>query len=657
MDLAPADYYPEFLQRVLEAVDAPAGAVWLRTADGHFQEQCRLNPGGVRPPESEAGRARHHELLRQVVQQARPAFLPPAWDAGPDSGWALLMTPALLDLDVAAVLEVWVSARRPPPAIPGLVQFLVRMADLASVYLHRAQEEKTDPQKVWEQLDAFARRAHGSLDPTEVAYRVANEGRQLVGGDRLSVALRPGRRAVVEAVSGVELVDRRSNLSRRMRRLCDRVLDWGEKLVYRGTPDETLPPAVLRDLDAYLEVSHSKVLVLLPVRDERGEGRKKPRAALLLECFETALPVDRLVERLETISRHAGVALYNASAYRQIPLRFLWQPLVWAQAGLGGKARAIAAAVAAAVLLVVAALVFVPYPLKLDAKGQMLPQQRQWIYAPVEGQVVGFAPGVEPGALVRAGEELVLLYDVQLESKLVQLGQEAAAIDQDITTLNKHLNNKELTAPHEGERLRLDSERRQKEALRDQRRWELRALRARTNSDPARPGNFWLKAPFRGTVLSWDFRETLTNRQVKPSEPLLRLGDKDGAWEVELKIPQKHMGQIVRAFAAAGPRAELDVDLLALSAPTRTFKGRLARGRLGGEASPNKDDPNEAEPVVLAGVRIDGADIPPADRLPRELLVTGTEVHAKVRCGNHPMGYSLLYGVWEFFYEKVVFFF
>ena len=40
-----------------------------------------------------------------------------------------------------------------------------------------------------------------------------------------------------------------------------------------------------------------------------------------------------------------------------------------------------------------------------------------------------------------------------------------------------------------------------------------------------------------------------------------------------------------------------------------------------------------------------------------ELLVTGTEVHAKVRCGNHALGYSFFYGLWEFLYEKVVFFF
>jgi hypothetical protein len=38
-------------------------------------------------------------------------------------------------------------------------------------------------------------------------------------------------------------------------------------------------------------------------------------------------------------------------------------------------------------------------------------------------------------------------------------------------------------------------------------------------------------------------------------------------------------------------------------------------------------------------------------------MLTGTEIHARVRCGNAAMGYSLFYGVWEFIYEKIVFFF
>ena len=102
------------------------------------------------------------------------------------------------------------------------------------------------------------------------------------------------------------------------------------------------------------------------------------------------------------------------------------------------------------------------------------------------------------------------------------------------------------------------------------------------------------------------------------------------------------------------------MDVLPRSDPTRVFKGKLNKNKISGEATPNKDDNNEQEPVVLAYVRLVGEGIADQDSLPLQsphLLVTGTEVHAKVRCGTHPMGYSLFYGVWEFFYEKVVFFF
>ncbi|MGE3807447.1 MAG: hypothetical protein AB7K24_22515, partial [Gemmataceae bacterium] len=106
------------------------------------------------------------------------------------------------------------------------------------------------------------------------------------------------------------------------------------------------------------------------------------------------------------------------------------------------------------------------------------------------------------------------------------------------------------------------------------------------------------------------------------------------------------------------PDEELEVDLLVISAPTRTFKGKLARAKLAGEARPNTEEAaSDAEPVVVALVRIEGDDIPPDQQIPRELLVAGTEVRAKVRCGDRAMGYSLFYGVWEFIYERVLFYF
>src|SRR5262249_53948749 len=97
-----------------------------------------------------------------------------------------------------------------------------------------------------------------------------------------------------------------------------------------------------------------------------------------------------------------------------------------------------------------------------------------------------------------------------------------------------------------------------------------------------RPGYFFVRAPLAGTILNSDFAEKLRNRTVKPSEPLLRVGNKQGRWEIELKIPQKHIGQVLRAFAKEGV-TELDVDLLLLTDPTRVYTGKLARDKIGGE--------------------------------------------------------------------------
>ena len=61
--------------------------------------------------------------------------------------------------------------------------------------------------------------------------------------------------------------------------------------------------------------------------------------------------------------------------------------------------------------------------------------------------------------------------------------------------------------------------------------------------------------------------------------------------------------------------------------------------------------------MVIAWARIHGDDIPANMQIPPSLLLSGTDVHTRIRCGDHAMGYALFYGVWEFMYEKVVFFF
>jgi biotin carboxyl carrier protein len=663
MDMAPSDYYGEFLQRVLSAVAAPAGAVWVRTPQGHLQLQYQVNIRQVGLDRSEADRQSHDELLRLSAQMARPQMFPPHSGTGageegkPAPGnptdYVILMAPIMVDKQVAGLVEVWQDADRNPNAQQGFLQFITRMAELASAYTRNHQlRQMVGQQTLWTQLEAFARQIHGSLNPMEVGYLVANEGRRLVECDRVSVAQRRGKKTVIEAISGADVVEKRSNLVRLMATLFDKVLIWGEKLIYQGTKDDSLPPDVLHALDAYLAESNSKLLVILPLKDEReNESKKPPRSGLMMECFDPAAAPEQLVARLEVVGRHATSALYNAAEHKRIPMGFIWRPIAKLQEGLGGKARAIALAIAGAVAVLAVVMVIVPYPLKMDSKGQLLPKDRRYIFAPVEGKVVEFR--VKPGQDVVKNDPLVLMYDTELEKKMMQLQGEI-----DTAQIKAAALGLQWDGAKSEERLKISVDKLSEESVAATKRQELEAIRQRVNAEPNKNGAFLLQSPITGTVLNANFEEELTGRAVKPNEPILRVGDKKGPWEIEMKIPQKHIGQVLHAFEVLKTDV-LDVDLVLRSSPTKTFKAKLERRHLGGEATPSRDDNNEAEPVVLAYVRIDGDDIEPSARLPHDdnFLVTGTEVVAKVRCGNHAMGYSLFYGVWEFIYEKVVFFF
>jgi len=666
-DLAPSDYYGEFLQRVLQALAAPAGAVWLLTQQGNLQLQYQINMREVGLDRSEEGRESHDELLRTVLTKSQPVMVPPRAGLGQADGnraapgnptdFMILLAPIVVDKHTAGVVEIWQDPKRGPDAQRGFLQFLVKMAGLAAGYARNAQlRQMVGQQQVWTQLEAFARQIHNSLNPTEVAYVVANEGRRLVECDRVSVGLRHGRKVKVEAISGADVVEKRSNLVQLMRKLFDAVIQWGDKLVFTGTKDDSLPPNVYKALDAYLAESTSKTLVVLPLRDEReAESKKPPRSVIMMEAFDPPVAQEQLIARLEVIGKHAAPAFYNAIEYKRIPFRFIWLPVAKVQDGLGGKAKAITATVLACVVVLLASMIIVPYPLKMEANGQVLPRERPFVYPQAQGVIDSFAANLKQNSQVSKGQELVHLISPELSQQMIDLDSEIASLKKQLEAARQEQvrdggKNTQLTIT----RIKLEGDLKGKENLRTQMQ-ELYVF------DKNRPGRISLRSPTDGVVLTSDFPR-LVGSTVKESQPVLQIGRYDPKrnklddWEVELKIPQKHIGQVLMAFEYL-KTDELEVDILLSSEPTRKFKGRLKRDKIAAEATPNKDANNESEPVTMAWVRLTGPGIAVDDELPVDRLKSGAEVRTRIRCGNHAMGYSLFYGVWEFFYEKVVFWF
>jgi len=75
-EMPPTEYYSEFLQKLMQAIAAPAGAIWLKTPQGNLQLQYQINMRQVGLDRSDAAKVAHGELLRQCALRGQPAMLP-----------------------------------------------------------------------------------------------------------------------------------------------------------------------------------------------------------------------------------------------------------------------------------------------------------------------------------------------------------------------------------------------------------------------------------------------------------------------------------------------------------------------------------------------------------------------------------------------------
>ncbi len=483
------------------------------------------------------------------------------------------------------------------------------------------------------------------------------------------------------------MVEKASTHVRRLRLLMEAVLQWGETLTFKGEKDAGLPPDVAHALDDYLHESQPKLLVVQPIRDEREKDMTKPaRAVLVMECFNPPEQTEPLMQRFDVVAKHAAPALYNAAELKRVPLKFLWWPIAKLQEGIGGKRRFIAASVVVLLALLVGVMCIYPAQLRMEAKGQMLPVEIAKIYPAREGRVHEIR--AKPGQEIDPNFDLVTLHSEQLADEYSRARNEWVEQSGLVAEYTKQL---QLPTLSKEEKSRISADKTVAEGKSKKAQDDMDALDGQYNKvnnrpgskgqpNTAGPGYFRAIAPdfdtrlarqvgrSKWTVLNDDRRESLLGRTMRPNEELLRVGNLQGPWHIELKIPQRNVGQVLKAFAdpkqhkvfkdpVKGDRKYLDVDVLLRTQSDTSYRGRLYKDDIAAEAVPNKDEHDENEPVVTAYVKLNIKDIPEDQWIPRDMFVTGLEVRTRVRCGDHALGYTLFHGVWEWFYEKVVFFF
>lgn len=643
-DLTPTEFYAEVMDRLVPALAATAGAVWTGGAAGGVELQYQVNlPGVLASQDGEATR-RHARLVEQVLATGKGKLSPPqsgtadSDQAANPTQFALVLCPWSFE-DSSGVVEVFQRPGASPAAQQGCLRFLSAICELVADF-HRNRQLRGFRRRI-EQLgrfEQFIERVHRTLDLTSTAYAIANEGRHLIGCDRLSVAVLQRRRWRVLAISGVDSVNRRANAVRHLERLAKAVMTAGEPVWFDGSAGD-LAPEIEERLIACADESHARALVVLPLAAPQGgealdeeKHHKPPKVvgALVVEQFRGGLD-ERLRAGVNAIGHHSASALANAIEHESGPVVRLLRSLgkVCRKVGVEhvGKTAAILLALAAVAI----ALATVPADFRIAARGELQPLGRRDVFAPSDGVVSELE--VAHADRVEADQVLLVMRRPELDFEFKRVGGELQTARKKLAAVEaERLQNRRETADERRQygRLTAQQEELQEETASFEKQYEILE---------AQQAELTVRSPIDGEVLTWDLKQLLEARPVNRGQVLMTVADLEGPWVLELRVPDDRVAHVLAAQQEIGE--DLDVSFVLAADPGRRLHGKIDRVGIRTEVSETEDA------FVLATVRINRDEIPE--------LIPGSSVVAKIHCGRRAVGYVWFHDLWEAIQTWVLF--
>jgi multidrug efflux pump subunit AcrA (membrane-fusion protein) len=644
-EVSPEEFYEGFLHRVVAALAAIGGAVWTLDEEGRLALSAQINLAETRLHESQEEQQHHGKLLRKILTGGQGAVVKPRYASGEDD--ASNPTDALLvlgilksDTETRGLVEIFQRPGARPAVERGYLRFVMQMCELAEDYLKTRQLRLyTDRQAIWTQLEQFTRLAHGSLDPRATAYTLANEGRRLIECDRVSVAISRGRHTRIEAVSGQETFDKRSNTVALLGKLATVVVKAGEPLWYTGDTRD-LAPQVEAAVEDYVDESHTKTVVVLPLakphdpEEEEVESAPphKPEyvGALIVEQINTDGIPATMRRRIEVVTEHGSTALTNALEHNSLFLMPVWRTLGKSKVLISARMLPKTLAAIVAVLAILVSLFFIPAEFQLHGKGTLEPVEKRDVFAEVDGLVEKIL--VKHGDDVKAGQPLVVMMSDKLGADIADYSGKKEGADAKILTLENNRNNEKFSA-----------------AEREKNAGELQVAKAERNGIAEHLAlllkereKLTVRSPIDGKVVTFKIDDLLRNRPIEKGQILVTVIDPTKDWQLEVFMPEDRMGHIKRAQRDLNKK-DLDVNYIMAADPGHTLHGKLE------EVHESAEVQGEEGNTVKVLVTINKEDLNP------ELLTKGAGVSAKVDCGRRNLGYVWFHDVLEFIQSKILF--
>lgn len=580
----------------------------------------------------------HASLLRESIQKQKVQVIVDR--AVPEVGLrehTVLMAPVSGQNPPFHVIELATIHRPTQDQLAHLREIIQLLTTYIVQFLQEGEKQQQTPESgenFWERFDQFLLRLQRSLHLKETVAVAVNDGRSLIGCDRVSIALKHGSRSKVYGVSGQEDVAQRANLVRTMAELCTEVIRGGQPVTYRGTV-EGLAPQVERPLANYLAESRTRMVMLIPLRepeelildepDTTARRQEKPRkviGCLVVEQATEARPRPQVVQRTDLLIEHVESAIHNAQRYESIFLLPLWRFIGRNIAWFKGRRVWAAVAIIAAVTAVGFGLAYIPWDYRVEAKGQAMPVSQFEVFAPWDGDVIEVL--VESGDRVKTGDVLVKLQSDELDSERVRLLAEINEKTEEVRQRDGDVNSTRITREEEKQRAIFELA---------QARIELKGLQSKLAVIEDRIEKLVVTSPADGVVATFQVKQLLQNRPVRRGELLLQVMDDTGEWRLELEVPEYRQGHVERALANA-ENGQLPVEYVLATAVETSHQGNLI------QVANRSNQSQEEGTIIEVHAAINKDDLPNRN--------IGADVTAKINCGKKNLFYVLFGDVVEF---------
>jgi multidrug efflux pump subunit AcrA (membrane-fusion protein) len=678
------EFFAAMLDKAIAALAAIGGVVWTLEEGKPFKLQYQVNLQQTGLGASPEAQAQHARLLTQIAKRGEAVLVPPHSGTGAPgengeelaanpTDYLLVVAPISTDRGVDGLVEVFQRTGGRPTTQQGYLRFLVQLCTLAGEYLKtRRLRHFVTKQTLWEQLENFTASVHTKLDSRQTAFTIANEGRRLIGCDRVTVVLRKGPKYVVEAISGMDTFDKRSNTVRMLRELATVVARSGEDLWYTGDT-ANLAPQVENAVNTYVDESHTKQIAVLPLRESdphaddktRQHKRENMLGAIVIEQLVDSRAPDGMLQRVDVVRRHSATALTNAQAHEGLFLLPLWR--------LIGKSRVLVTArnlpktISAAIVLagLITAMCVVPWDFTVTANGKLLPEERRDVFAALNGTIERV--NVVDGQAVKKGEIVAVQRSTDLDERFAQLSGDIAANEKEAAAAEEKRGGTDLARATPAEQMEIQFDLDRVEAMRA-------ALEERRKILASDHERLKIASPIDGKVVTWRVKERLEGRPVSAGASLMEIADPSTTWELQLDVPEAKMGHInrqLREMQQKNQNAQLEVTFILATHPDPEDKlrGKITKiepsAEVGGEGGNAVRmtvafDQNELLKIIdenSGGKSLAVAEREQAIAQLKQNLKVGADVKAKIHCGRAAVGYVLFHELWEFIQSRILFWF